>query len=96
MGASVRLSLIECFRYSVGCPVNFRGISSRFYPSNGIPCDYYAICRYSENYCCTYEYITIAKISPFSFSFSVASPAGFCLPLAQTHEKLGGKAIYFF
>ena len=26
----------------------------------------------------------------------MASPAGFCLPLAQTHQKLGGEAIYFF
>ena len=34
--------------------------------------------------------------TPFSFSISKASPAGLCSSLAQTHQKLGGKAIYFF
>ena len=41
--------------------------------------------------------IFLSCTSPFSFEISKASPAGFCLPLliGQTHQKLGGKAIYF-
>ena len=34
-----------------------------------------------------------SRTSPFPFSISEASPAGFFLPLAQTHQKPGGKAI---
>ena len=37
-----------------------------------------------------------SRTSPLTFSISKASTAGFCLPLAQTHQKLGGKATYVF
>ena len=41
-------------------------------------------------------YVVVLAHIPISLFISKASPAGFCLPLAQTHQKLGGKAIYFF
>ena len=37
-----------------------------------------------------------SRTSPFPFSISKASPAGFFLLLAQTQQNPGGKAIYFF
>ena len=43
-----------------------------------------------------YVYCSRAHPHLFPFSISEASPAGFFLPLAQTHQNPGGKAIYFF
>ena len=36
------------------------------------------------------------RTSPRPSSISEASPAGFCLPLAQVHLNLGGKATHLF
>ena len=41
-----------------------------------------------------YSYIIIAHI-PVSLLISEASPAGFCLPLAQAHQQLGGRQFTF-
>ena len=46
-------------------------------------------------YCCCCTYIVVAHI-PVSLLNPEASPAGFFLPLAQTHQNPGGKAIWFF
>ena len=49
--------------------------------------------KYSYNTAAAAVRILESRTSPFPFSVSEASPAGFFSPLAQTHQNPGGKAI---